>query len=170
MTDSMTGWPAVPAYAQHSTHGDAPSTPQKGKREKEGQRHGDTATPQHQQPQRPRRHPSTNPPRLLWHRPPRGCPAADDLHHQPAPTISTDTATTCTTSRPACCTRSTVSDRDGHQHEEREREEGRSGEKGEGARRKSPAPRRQSHKKPNPAHLYRLSLPAPASRRPTPSF
>lgn len=33
---------------------------------------------------------------------------------QHAPAISTDTATTC-------CTRSTVSDRDGHQHEERER-------------------------------------------------
>lgn len=45
MTDSMTGWPAAPAHAQHSTHGDAPSTPQKGKREKEGQRHGNTETP-----------------------------------------------------------------------------------------------------------------------------
>jgi len=47
MTDSMTDWPAAPAHAQHSTHGDALSTPQKSKREKEGQRYGDTTTPQH---------------------------------------------------------------------------------------------------------------------------
>lgn len=71
MTDSMTGWPATPAHAQHDTHGDVPSTPQKGKREKERQRHGDTATT---------------------------CTPDARLLHLP-----------------------TVSDRDGHQHEEREK-------------------------------------------------
>lgn len=141
MTDSMTGWPAAPTHAQHDTHGDTPSTPQKGKRKKEGQRHGDTATPQHQRPQRPRRHPSINPPRLLWYRPPRGRPAADDLHHPPArPSDQHQHGHHRHHQPPACCTCSTVYDRDGHQHEERREGEGQKRREGRRCKTKKPSP------------------------------
>lgn len=152
MTDSMIGWPAAPAHAQHGTHGDAPSTPQKGKREKERQRHGDTATHQHQWLSTPGDAPVSTRPACYGTACPEDAPAANNLHHrQPAPAISTNTATTGTTSRPPaapaprCTTETATSTRRG------EREKGKGRGKGEGAKRKSPAPRRQSHKRPNPA-------------------
>lgn len=59
MTDSMTGWPATPAHAQHSTHGDDPQHApegQEGEGRTETRRHGHAPAPTAPAPQETPQH------------------------------------------------------------------------------------------------------------------